>query len=208
MNVGFFKRFFNMVTTISNQEIIKFLNGKKQELADLLNGIVREELDGIVEEEQSLDQSQWRAISRGLRNAPEYQGAVDLTRSLRNEEDKLKRDLSLATRPNSRMERADIGRRMLEFNRNLHDDSQNPTVKIFFLLKQLDSLNESIGEAQIRATFKVNEVSFEEWMKKRPPSPLEISQKIADLVLESCGNALQGLRGFLSGVMHNNNPRQ
>jgi hypothetical protein len=149
-----------METGISNQEIINFLTGQKQQLANLL--------DGIATEGQSLDQSQWRAISRGLRDAPEYQGALDLTRSLRNEEDKLARDFSQA----SFIERADISGRMLAFEKKLYDDSQNPTVKIFFLLKQLDSLNESIGEAQIRATFKLNEVSFEEWMKNRPPSPL------------------------------------
>jgi hypothetical protein len=204
MNVGFFKRFFNMVTTISNQEIIKFLNGKKQELADLLNGIVREELDGIVEEEQSLDQSQWRAISRGLRNAPEYQGAVDLTRSLWQEEQQLIRG---ASRANSPAERQDINRRMFEFNEKLDNDSQNPIVKMFFLLKQVDNLDKAIGEAQIRATFRAEDVSFEEWMENRPQSPLEIGQNIARLVLESCAGALQRLQGVFSGVMHNNNPR-
>jgi hypothetical protein len=189
-----------MVTRISNQEIINFLTGQKQQLANLL--------DGIATAGQSLDQSQWRAISRGLTDAPEYKGALDLTRSLRKDQDQLARDLSLATRPNSRMERADKGRHMLEFNRNLHDDSQNPTVEIFFLLKQVDSLNESIAQAQIRATFRAEDVFFEEWMENRPQSPLEIGQNIARLVLESCGGALQRLQGVFSGVMHNNTHRQ
>ena len=43
MNVGFFKRFFNMVTTISNEGIINFLEGKQQELAGLLTSILKEE---------------------------------------------------------------------------------------------------------------------------------------------------------------------
>ncbi len=72
-------------------------------------------------------------------------------------------------------------------------------------MKQVDNLDKAIGEAQIRATFEAEDVSFEEWMKNRPQSPLEIGQNIARLVLESCGGALQGFRGFFSGVMDNNN---
>jgi hypothetical protein len=78
---------------------------------------------------------------------------------------------------------------------------------MFFLLKQVDNLDKAIGEAQIRATFRAEDVSFEEWMENRPQSPLEIGQNIARLVLESCAGALQRLQGVFSGVMHNNNPR-
>jgi hypothetical protein len=36
----------------------------------------------------------------------------------------------------------------------------------------------------------------------------DLLQEVTNKVLESCSNALQGLRGLLGGVMHNNNPRQ
>jgi hypothetical protein len=188
-----------MVTRISNQEIINFLTGQKQKLANLL--------EGIATEEQSLDQSQWRAISRGLRNAPEYQGAVDLTRSLRNEQDQLARDFSQA---NSSTKRSDIRGRITQFNEKLDNDSQNPIVQMFKLLESIDFFDKEIAQAQLRVQFQRSfaDSDFEQWMRNRPPSPLEISKKIADLVLESCGNALQGLHRLVSGVMHNNNSRQ
>jgi hypothetical protein len=36
----------------------------------------------------------------------------------------------------------------------------------------------------------------------------DLLQEVTNKVLESCGNALQGLHRLVSGVMHNNNPRQ
>jgi hypothetical protein len=188
-----------METGISDQEIINFLTGQKQQLAKLL--------DGIATAGQSLDQSQWRAISRRLREAPEYQGAVDLTRSLRKEQDQLARDFYQA---NSSTKRSDIRGRITQFNEKLDNDSQNPIVQMFKLLESIDFFDKEITQAQLRVQFQRSfaDSDFEKWMKNRHSSPLEISQKIAGLVLESCGNALQGLRGFLGGVMHNNNPRQ